>query len=99
MRTRLPATNDEWKSRLRTGPAVCAVGGDAVRLFHLAENLRLADDEGVEARGHAEQMARRVEVGDWYMCGEMSARFTPLNVADEGDEVGSRALPHRRQAA
>jgi len=30
---------------------------DREGLFHLAENLRLADDHGIEARGHAEEMA------------------------------------------
>ena len=31
--------------------------GDGEGLFYLAENLRLADDHGVEAGGHAEEMA------------------------------------------
>ena len=63
MRTRLPTANDEWNRRLSTGPAVCALAGGRVRLLDLAENLRLADDQRVEAGGDAEQMARRVEVG------------------------------------
>ena len=61
MRTRLPTANDEWNSRLSTGPTVCRVAGDGVRVLDLAENLRLADDQRVEAGGDAEQMARGVE--------------------------------------
>ena len=34
--------------------------GDVVRLFHLAEHLRLAHDERVQAGGHAEQVTDRV---------------------------------------
>ena len=45
-------------------PRRLRVGRDGVRFLHLAEDLRLADDERVEAGGDAEQMARDVEVGD-----------------------------------
>ena len=33
-----------------------------VRLFHLTENLRLADDQRIEAGGDAEQVPRRLGV-------------------------------------
>ena len=33
-------------------------------LLHLPEDLRLAHDERIEAGGHAEQMAGRVEIGE-----------------------------------
>ena len=80
MRTRLPTANDEWNSRLSTGPAVCAPAAARVRFLHLAENLRLADDERVEAGGDAEQVPRRVEVGDVVeVRRERRARSTPWN--------------------
>ena len=41
-----------------------AVVRGRVRVLHLAENLRLADDQRVEAGGDAEQVARGVEVGE-----------------------------------
>jgi hypothetical protein len=37
-------------------------GGDAVRVLHLPQNLRLADDHRVEPRRHAKEMACRVLV-------------------------------------
>ena len=65
VRTRLPTANDaveqpvEHRARRRARRV-----GDGVRVLHLAENLRLADDQRVEAGGDAEQMARDVEIGD-----------------------------------
>ncbi len=36
------------------------LGGDGVGVFHLSEDLRLADDERVEAGGDAEQLPHRL---------------------------------------
>ena len=98
MRTRLPTANDEWNSRLSTGPAVWRVGGDGVRVLHLAENLRLADDERVEAGGDAEQMARDVEIGDVVDVRRDVAGGDAVEVADEAHQIlARRRAPRRRR--
>ena len=62
MRTRLPTPNDQWNSLLSIGPVQRRSGGGLERVLHLAEDLRLADDERIEAGGHAEQVPRRLVV-------------------------------------
>ena len=79
MRTRLPTANDAWNSRLSTGPAVCASPAAACALLHLTENLRLADDQRIEAGGDAKQVPRGVEVRDVVDVRRTSPRSTPLN--------------------
>ena len=63
MRTRFPTANDEWNRRLSNVPDGVRCGGGGVRVLHLPENLRLADDQRIEAGSHPEQVARRLEVG------------------------------------
>jgi hypothetical protein len=55
-----------------------------VRVLHLPENLRLADDEGVEAGGNAEEVARRVEV---QALVEVRLHDRPIDGVKLGDEV------------
>ena len=90
MRTRLPTPNDEWNSRFSTGPTVVHVAGDGVRLLHLAEDLRLADDQRVEARGDAEQMPRGVEVRHVVDVRRDLAVIDAVELADEAHQVGPR---------
>ena len=61
-RTRLPTPKAQWNRRLSSGPALSTVRRGRKRVLDLAEDLRLADNERVEAGGDAEQMARRVVV-------------------------------------
>ena len=62
VRTRLPTPNDEWNSRFSTGPTVWAVLAGRVRVLDLSQNLRLADDQRIEARRHPEEVPGDVEV-------------------------------------
>ena len=66
------------------------VGRDGVRVLHLAENLRLAHDERIEAGGDAEQMARDVEVGDVVDVRRDVARRDAVEVADEAHQILAR---------
>ena len=61
-------------------------------LLHLAENLRLADDQRVEAGGDAEEMPRGVEVRDVVHVRQQRRRIHAVKLADEVDEVSARAL-------
>ena len=65
-------------------------GGEGVGFFHLAEDLRLADDQRIEAGGHAEQMTGGVEIDQVVnMRGELAA-IDAVKLADEGAEIGAR---------
>ena len=55
-RTRLPTCSAWRKRRCRTGPTTPAFSAVVVRAPHLAEDLRLAGDEGVEPGRHAEEV-------------------------------------------
>ena len=74
----MPTANDAWNSRFSTGPAVC----DSV--FHLPEDLRLADDERLEAGGDAEEMPRGFEVGGVI---QMRRDVGPRHVIEHADEL------------
>jgi hypothetical protein len=41
------------------------LGCRRVRVLHLAENLRLADDQRIEAGRDAEQVARRLQIAEF----------------------------------
>ena len=56
VRTCLATWKAFWKSRLRGVVTAPAVPGQEVGVLHLAEDLRLAQDHGVEARGHPEEV-------------------------------------------
>ena len=85
--------NDEWNRRFRTGPTVWASAARRVRLLHLAEDLRLADDERVEAGGDAEQVARRVEIdAARRRAASALARSTPWNSLMNADELVPRGV-------
>ena len=90
MRTRLPTANDEWNSRLSTGPDRLRIGGGRVRVLHLPENLRFADDERVEAARNPEQMPRRVEAVDVVDVRREVRCLHPVELGEERDEVGAR---------
>src|SRR6185437_11835606 len=47
------------KGRLELGAGKTELGREPVRLLHLPQHLRLADDEAVECAGHREEMAQR----------------------------------------
>ena len=70
--------------------------GGAVRLFDLAENLRFADDQRVEAGGDAEQMPRGFEIRDVVDVRLDRRRVDVVERADERHQLGSRRRPHRR---
>ena len=61
MRTRLPTANAAWNRRWVTRAGEAEVARRGVGRLHLTEDLRLADDQRVEAGGDAEEMARRVD--------------------------------------
>ena len=50
------------KQTVEHGADRLRAGGQRVSFLDLSEDLRLADDQRVEARRDAEQVARRVEV-------------------------------------
>ena len=60
MRTRLPTANAEWNRRLVSAPVYWSVAGRRVGVLDLTQDLRLADDQRIEAGGDAEQMPRGV---------------------------------------
>ena len=62
----------------------------AVRLLHLSENLRLADDERVEAGGDAEQVTRGFEIGDVVHMRLDQGRIDVVERADERHQLGFR---------
>ena len=63
--------------------------GGAVRFFDLAENLRLADDQRIEAGRDAEQVAGRFEVGDLVDVRLERRSVHAVKRADERDQLGS----------
>ena len=65
-------------------------GGERVGFLHLAEDLRLADDERIEAGGDAEQMAGRVEIGQIVQVRRELAAIDAVEVAHEGREIVAR---------
>ena len=73
-----------------TGPAHGASARDLERVLHLAEDLRLADDQRIEAGGHAEQVPRGVAVVTSNRCGANARRGTPWYSLRNVDE-SSRA--------
>ena len=71
-------------------------GGERVRFLDLAENLRLADDQRIEAGGDAEQVAGGVEVGQVVQVRRELAAIDAVELADEGAR-DRRAPPRRRR--
>ena len=59
VRTRLAVLNTRWKTDSSALPQVSASFAKKVRLLDLAQNLGLAHDQGIQTRGHAEQVAHR----------------------------------------
>ena len=68
------------------------VRGGGVRLFHLAEDLRLADDEGVEPGGDPEQVSRRVEVGELVDVRRQRGSIDAVELGDEPYQLGACAV-------
>ena len=66
------------------------VGGERVRVLHLAENLRLAHDERVEAGRDAEQVARDVQIGDVVHVRRDLAGGDAVEVAHEAHQILAR---------
>ena len=66
------------------------VVGDGVRLFHLTENLRLADDQRIEAGGDPEEMSRGVEVGDVVDVRRDRRTIDAVELADEAHQIRAR---------
>ena len=57
-RTRLATAKVVWNSRFSNGPDCAALLRGPVGILELAEDLRFAENQRVEARGDAEQMAQ-----------------------------------------
>ncbi len=68
------------------------VRGGGVRLLHLPENLRLANDERVEPGGDPEQVSRRVEVGALVDVRHQRRSIDAMELGDEPDELGACAV-------
>ena len=62
VRTRLAAAKADCRRCSSWPPMAPVARCHAVGFFDLAENLRLADHHGVEARGHAEEMTDGVSI-------------------------------------
>ena len=75
---------------VQDGPGRLRFGRDRVRVLHLAEDLRLADDERVEARGDAEEMPRGVEVVQVVDVRDHIAGRHVVELAEELHEVVAR---------
>ena len=60
LRTRFAAENDLWNARWRTRPDAPIAAAIWYCSFSCPQNLRLADDHRVEARGDAEEMPDRL---------------------------------------
>ena len=73
-------------------PRRARVGRGRVRLFHLPEDLRLADHERIEAGRHAEQMPRRLEVREVVGVRRHVGGHDLVVVAQEAEEVLPRRL-------
>ena len=59
VRTRLPHSSADHEEPVRHGAGRARLGREAVRLADLPEDLRLAEDHRVEARGDAEEVPHR----------------------------------------
>ncbi len=66
------------------------VAGDGVGLFDLAEDLRLADDHGVERAGDAEEMADGFAVAELVEVGLDVGGGDGEVLVQEAEEVASR---------
>ena len=66
--------------------------GRRVRVLHLTENLRLADHERVEARRHAEEMPRGLEIDEIVEVRQQRRLFDAVKLRDEAPELASRGL-------
>ena len=66
--------------------------GGRVGVFDLAENLRLANDQRVEAGGDAKQVLRRLEVRKVVDVFRESGSIDAVKVAEEGRQVGARGV-------
>ena len=64
--------------------------GDGVRFLDLPENLRLADDERIEAGGDAKQVSRRFEVGHVVDVRRHRRLVDRVELADEAHQVRQR---------
>jgi hypothetical protein len=67
-------------------------GGRLERLFHLSQDLRLADHQRIQSRGHAKEMARRRHVGVGEQVRQKGVARELVVVAEERDDFLSRAL-------
>ena len=78
------------KEAVEDRPDHLHLGRDGVGFLHLAEDLRLADDERVEARRDAEEVTRGVEVGDVVDVGRDLRRVDAVELADERHQIAPR---------
>ena len=58
-RTRRATRNAPWKQALSIGAGAAVADGALVRLLHLPQDLRLAQDQRIEAAGDAEEVRAR----------------------------------------
>ena len=71
-------------------PGAAPAGGGLERVLHLSEDLRLADDQRVEAGGDAEQMLRRRLVAEREQVRREALGRQRMVVAEERDDVLAR---------
>ena len=81
---------------MQHGPQRAEQRRRVVGVLHLAQDLRLSDDQGIEARSHAEHVADRllVPVGIHVRC-EAAERYALL-LGDERPNSGVRCRDVRR---
>jgi hypothetical protein len=66
------------------------IGGGGVCLLHLAEDLRLADDQRVEAAGDPEQVPRRVEAADVVQVRRQIRGLHAVKLREKRHQIGAR---------
>jgi hypothetical protein len=78
------------EGRVGQGADTARGRGQFVCLFHLAEDLRLADDHAVEAGGHREQVTDKVLAGPLEQVVEQVNRLQTMEIGQEADDVVMR---------
>jgi hypothetical protein len=89
VRTSLATEKACWNKEWSNGPGAAGLGGDAVGLLHLAEDLRLAEHGRIEAAGDREGVADRQLVVELVQAAVRA--FAEMVVLVE-------PFPHARQA-
>ena len=72
------------------GADALPVGGDLERVLDLAQDLRLADDHGIEAGRHAKQVPRRVAVRPLEQVRHERLGLHPVIAGQELDDFSAR---------